>query len=355
LSASTIRELALEFKTKGLTKKTPVRIIVELILHTVNTLAGIAWFVVSDSWIQSIMALLISALGLLGVATNTHTSAHGATSESKWINHALTYFGYPFMLMLSATYWHHKHNIVHHPVPNVIGEDADADLSPYFALTADQYMRASTWRKRWYDIQWLFFPFALAASGFNVQLASWSYLMTHLLDPEKRTAKHWLDLAVMLLHIVAWIIVPSFFFNPVDVVCLYTIRFVLMGYAMFAAFAPAHFPEEAQAAAQNQRNHDYVLIQTVNTINFKTGPIGRFLCSGVDYQIEHHLFPHISHVHYPTIAPMVKEYCEAHGYPYRSLPWWKAIWQSLTVMKNPKPVVKDLTTYRKKPSSTPLL
>ena len=346
MPSSTIRELALVLKAKGLTRKTPVRIIIELLLHTAITLGGFAWFLLSDSWFQTATALLVSTIGLLGVATNTHTSAHGATSDSKWVNHALTYFGYPYMLMMSATYWHHKHNMIHHPVPNVVGEDDDVDLSPYFALTSDQVKQASIWQKRWYKIQWIFFPLALSANGFNVQWSGWNYLARQLLDPEIRATKHWLDLAAMLLHIVTWIIVPALFFGPVNAVVWYMARIALMGYAMFAAFAPAHFPAAAPAATQDQKDQDYVLIQTVNTIDFETGAIGRFLCSGVDYQIEHHLFPYISHTQYPAVAPIVKDYCESHGYPYRCLPWWRAIWQSLTVMKHPKPVVKDLTMYR---------
>lgn len=346
MPASTVHELRRELKELGLTEKTPWRIVAELAFHVFNTLGGIWIFVVVDAWWLKAVALLWSTLGLLGVATNTHTSAHGATSDSKWVNRTLTYFGYPFMSMLSATYWHYKHNVIHHPQPNVVGEDADVDLGPYFALTADQYEASSGWLRRWYNLQWLFFPFALAANGFNVQQLGWRHLISHLMDLEKCTAEHWWDLLAMTLHIVAWLVIPCFFFDPLAVIGLYAVRIVLMGYAMFVTFAPAHFPHEAQACAQDQKNADYFLIQTVNTVNYKTGPLGRLLCSGVDYQIEHHLFPNLSHVHYRKIAAKVKEYCEANGYPYRSIPWWKAAWQSLTIMKNPKPVITDLESQR---------
>ena len=272
---STFHELSLELKERGLTEKTPLRIIGELALHVANTLGGLVLFVVADSWLLAGLGLLVSTLGLLGVSTNTHTSAHGATSDSARVNWGLTCFGYPFMLMLSATYWRHKHNVIHHPVPNVVGADADVDLSPYFALTADQYEAASDWRKRWYGVQWIFFPVALAANGFNVQFASWRHLLSKLLRSETRATEHWWDLAMMLLHVAAWLIVPSLFFSPGDVAGLYVLRIALMGYAMFAAFAPAHFPVAAQAAAFDQKDEDFVLIQTMNTINFETGPVAQ--------------------------------------------------------------------------------
>ena len=54
------------------------------------------------------------------------------------------------------------------------------------------------------------------------------------------------------------------------------------------------------------KNKDFLFIQTATTINFRTSFLGRLLCSGVDYQIEHHLFPGISHHHYPQMSKLVK-------------------------------------------------
>ena len=342
MAATYISELVSEIGQRGYTKRVPRRTIVELMVHVTLNVGGLALFVVSDFWLLQMVALGCSTLGFLGVVTNTHTSAHGATSDHPWVNRALTYFGYPFMSMLSATYWRYKHNVVHHPLPNVVGADPDADLSPWFALTVDEYEAAGGWRKRWYDVQWLFFPLAIAANGFNVQFAGWRHLLSRLSRSETRRMTHWWDLAAMLMHLLVWLVLPSFFFEPLNVVSLYLLRVVLMGYAMFVAFAPAHFPASAQALALSERHKDKILIQTANTINFRTGLVGRFVCSGVDYQIEHHLFPNISHVHYPELSVLVKRYCKANGYPYRCFPWWKAIWQSLTIMKTRKRVVYNL-------------
>jgi fatty acid desaturase len=89
-----------------------------------------------------------------------------------------------------------------------------------------------------------------------------------------------------------------------------------------------------------------VLRQTATTVNFRTGPIGRFLCSGVEYQIEHHLFPRISHVYYPELSPLVEQFCRERNYPYRTLGWFEAIWKSLATFYRLRPVVKNLETVR---------
>jgi fatty acid desaturase len=120
------------------------------------------------------------------------------------------------------------------------------------------------------------------------------------------------------------------------------LRLALVGYAIFAAFAPAHMPEEAAIADISQRGADFVLRQTATSLNFRTGPIGRLLCAGVDYQIEHHLFCNHSHIYYPTMSRLVREFCERHGYPYRTLGWWEGIVKSVKAFASPRPLVHDL-------------
>ena len=96
----------------------------------------------------------------------------------------------------------------------------------------------------------------------------------------------------------------------------------------------------------SQLRQDHVLLQTATTINFTTGPFGRLLCAGVDYQIEHHLFPGLGHRHYRRMAPRVAEFCREQGYPYRVMSWRTAVWKSLRAMATPRPVVRDLGDLR---------
>jgi fatty acid desaturase len=81
-------------------------------------------------------------------------------------------------------------------------------------------------------------------------------------------------------------------------------------------------------------------------VNFKTGFFGRLVCSGVDYQIEHHLFPNVSHVFYPEISPFVQDLCREHGLPYRTLGWGYAIWKCWDAMRDPQPIHKNAEELR---------
>jgi linoleoyl-CoA desaturase len=79
------------------------------------------------------------------------------------------------------------------------------------------------------------------------------------------------------------------------------------------------------------------------TVNFRTGWFGRFVCSGLEYQIEHHLFPNISHTRLPEVSLLVRDYCRLHGVPYRTLGWAEAVFKSVAVFIVPKPVVCALS------------
>lgn len=336
------QELARTLRQEGWYEPATRRILFELGLHIVLCLGGIAVAVSTGNFAIKAAAFLTSAAGALGIATNTHTSSHFATSRHAWLNRFLTYFGYTFFFGTSASYWWHKHCVVHHPTPNLIGIDYDADLMPFFAINENDLKNSHGLQRILFRTQGVIIPFVIALNTFNTQRQGWQYLLPILFDRKQRRARHWIDLGVLALHWGIWVLLPIILFGPAAVLPVYATEMLLLGYGMFIAFAPAHYPAEAAFAAKDQRNEDFVLRQTVTTVNFRTGPVGRFLCAGVEYQIEHHLFPGIPHVYYPKLSPVVKRYCEENGYPYRTLGWAEAVWKALLVFRRPKRVTPEL-------------
>lgn len=340
------QELARVVRERGWLEKAQGRVLSELGFHLGLHLTGMVLFLTVDNLPLRVAALLLSTYGGLGVATNTHTSSHNAATRSMALNRGLVYFGYTFLFGTSAHYWWNKHCIVHHPAPNVIEVDGDADLKPFFAMNQREIRESRGLARFFYRIQWLVFPLILAVDMFAVQFDGYRHLLPILADRQRRRSAHWLDLGVIGLHLAVWLVVPMLFFPPGHVFGFYALRGALMGYAMFSAFAPAHFPAEAAFIDRSQLAGDYVLRQTATTINFRTGFFGRLVCSGVDYQIEHHLFPGVPHVYYPEMSRVVEEFCHRHGYPYRTLGWGEAIWKSLVVFYRPKPVFDEVTAFR---------
>jgi linoleoyl-CoA desaturase len=336
-----------EIAARGWNKKPTGRIVLELIFHLTAVFGGIAIFVFADNILIRLVGMFISTYGSLGIATNAHTASHHAASSKPWINYFLTRLGYPVILGVSEAYWRNKHIVVHHPAPNVIGVDDDADLLPWFAMSPDEAARSSRLRRFYYHkVQWYLFPLALMANGLNVQRAGILFLYRALRDGRRRTRAHWIDLGCMTLYFLFWFALPMLFFSPIKVVEFNLLRVAAIGYAMFAAFAPAHFPAEATRVRKDQKNADYLLLQTSGTVNFKTGFFGRLACAGVDYQIEHHLFPNVSHVYYRQLSPIVQEFCREHGLPYRTLPWGYALWKCWDALRDLQPVHSSLEDLR---------
>jgi linoleoyl-CoA desaturase len=336
------KELAQVVRRHGWLEKAQGRMMTELAFFLVLHLGGIALFLAADNLWVRIAAVWIFAYGGLGVSTNTHTSSHNASTHSMRLNRALTYFGYTFLVGTAAHYWWNKHCVVHHPAPNVIEVDDDANLMPFFVLNERELRESRGFARFFYRIQWMLIPLALAFNMFFTEYQGWRFLLPILADPKRRRTAHWIDLGVLILHILVWIVAPMFFFSPGHVLAFYALRNALIGYAMFIAFAPAHYPVEASFVDKSQLAEDYVLLQTATTINFRTGFFGRLACGGVDYQIEHHLFPGVPHHYYPEMSRVIEDYCRRHGYPYRTLGWGEAIWKSLVVFYHPKKVFEAL-------------
>ena len=336
-----VTEMRREFARRGWDKKATGRIVFELLIHVAIALVGLAIFMTCHQPALKGLGLLISAFGCMGVGTNTHTSTHYATSDKRWVNEALSYFGYPIFVGLSATYWWHKHVVLHHPSPNVVGVDNDADLLPWFAITADEVLESSSLRRFYYErVQFWLFPIALALNCFSIQIGGWSHLIRMLSHSKGRKSAHWIDLGAMLLHYVIWIGVPLLFWPLPAVAAFYVLRSILLGYAMYAILAPGHFPAEAQrTTAEARHGADFFAVQTAGTVSFRTGWLGRFLCSGLEYQVEHHLFPNISHVYYPQVSVAVQAFCVEQGLSYRSYSWAMALWKSWEVLRLPQQVV----------------
>jgi linoleoyl-CoA desaturase len=336
-----VTELRREFGRRGWDKKATGQILFELLIHVAIALSGVVIFMTWRHPALRALGIFISAWGVMGAGTNTHTSTHYATSDTRWVNEALSYFGFPMLLGLSATYWWHKHVVLHHPSPNVVGVDSDSDLLPWFAITADEVLASSGLRRFYYQrLQFWVFPLVLAANGFGIQIAGWVHVVGMLRRPKGRKSAHWIDLGAMLLHYALWIGVPLLFWPLPAVAAFYILRNILLGYAMYAILAPGHFPEEAQRTTKEARNAtDFFSAQTAGTVSFRTGVLGRFLCSGLEYQVEHHLFPYISHVHYPEISVAVQAFCAEQGLPYHSYSWGMALWKSWKVLRFPQQVV----------------
>lgn len=337
-----LARLRRELDALGVHRPRPAPVLLAFVTGAVLGLGGLVACGVADLGLPlRALAFVVSTIGFVVMATIGHTAAHGAFAERRWANRLLLHVAYPFGLMLSVRYWRHSHVQVHHAAANVVGVDPDCDLRPFFSLNAVHHaeLRAPGWRVRLQP--WLLL-LVLPLNGFNIQRQGWKRLLFELRSREHRRGEAWTDLACMLAHVGVFVLLPMVWLGPLAALALYALRVTTIGIILFAILAPGHFPVEAACLApvDGERSH-FWLRTTVATLDFRTGRLGRWLVSGLDCQIEHHLFPRVSHVHLHEVRRRVRALCKRHGLPHRTLGWGEAVWKSAAAFATIKPVLRD--------------
>jgi linoleoyl-CoA desaturase len=345
-----------QFAALGFTRKPVARHAAELSLHLAMGVGGAVAFALVPGLAARTAALLVMTLGNLGLTNFGHSASHNGITERAWINRALLLLTFGAAFGTSSMWWVNKHIVVHHTTPNVVGLDDDVALFPWFALTEDQARSGGRWRRRYFRYQWMALPLVMALTAVSMTASSWRFLAGAIADPQRRSAQHFADAVAILIHFALWIAMPLLWFRAFDVLAFYFLRDALLGCVVFLTSAPAHFPAEARFLSTEgyanrgayRRHSDYILLQTTTTVNFRAGWIGHLFCCGAQYQIEHHLFPGISHAYYPRMSPILRAYCQANGYPYQVLGWGAGIWKSLRVFWRPKRVEPALDALRER-------
>src|SRR5437879_5742426 len=112
--ADALATLRREIIARGWNRKATFRVVFELTCSFCVAMFGIWMFFTYQNPAVRIGAMILSTAASMGVATNTHTSSHYATSTKRWVNELLTFLGYPVFLGLSACHWWHQHVVLHH-------------------------------------------------------------------------------------------------------------------------------------------------------------------------------------------------------------------------------------------------
>lgn len=273
-------------------------------------------------WKIGASAVLGAVLASIGFNI-MHDACHGAYSQKKWVNDLL---GLSLnALGGNAFIWKFKHNIIHHTYTNVDGMDDDIAKSPLMRQAPTQ---------KWvpaHRFQHIYVVLVYAISSF-----AWVFIMdfnkylkkkvnTTVLQKMTGTdhAIFWIS---KVLYILFYIVIPVYMLGWGPWAIGFAIMHVIMGLTLALVFQLAHVVEEVQFEYSNtedavQFENSWAEHQVQSTANFAPKSwLVNWYVGGLNYQVEHHLFPRISHVHYPAMSPIVRKHCEAHGLPYRSFP-----------------------------------
>lgn len=275
---------------------------------------------VSSFW-PMMTAWIIMGFGMSGIGLSVmHDANHGAYSKNKKVNKLVG----SVILFIGgyAANWIIQHNVLHHSFTNVHGHDEDIDKG-IIRMSPNQD------RKSFFRFQAFYAPFLYAlltlvwlVAKDYVQLVRYNQL--GLLEKQGLTFGSALAqiLAHKAIYIVVTLVLPIVLISLPwgQVVFGFLIMHFISGIILAFIFQPAHVIEETDFFVPDEHasvENSWAIHQLKTTSNFaRKSKLFSWYVGGLNYQIEHHLFPHICHIHYKNIAPIVKQTAQEFNVPY---------------------------------------
>ena len=267
---------------------------------------GVAFVLIGDSWWQLALAAVLS-LVLGQVMFLGHDAAHRQIFRSgRWNDWASLVIANLYAGM-SYGWWNHKHSR-HHAKPNQVGADPDID-SGALVFTTEDLPKARTGLAAWFAKRqgWLFFPLLLL-EGLNLHISG-----VKTIFGRGEVKRRPVEMAFVTLRLGGYLALV-FWVLPVGMAFAFLgVQLALFGLYMGAVFAPNH---KGMPIVPKDAKIDFLRRQVLMSRNVKGGRVVDEFMGGLNYQIEHHLFPNMARPHLRRVQPIVREFCASRGIAY---------------------------------------
>ncbi len=286
------------------------------------------YFLVVTNVVESTWAILtmwtIMGIGTSGIGLSVmHDANHGVLSKNKTINKmmeaTMNFVGG------NASMWKTKHNVLHHTFTNIEGHDDDIDAPGILRFSPHQPLKKMHRYQHIYA--WVFYGFLTLMWITYSDFKSVFHFKREGLIRDKKT--FWKEFRqVTIWKAIYWgylLVLPLIFSTaPIWVTLLgFFIMHFVTGFSLSVIFQLAHVMPECDFPIPDETtgeiDNNWAVHQLATTTNF--APKNRILSwfiGGLNYQVEHHLFTNISHVHYPQVAKIVEKTAKEYGIPYYS-------------------------------------
>jgi linoleoyl-CoA desaturase len=271
------------------------------------------------TWWLAVPCAVSLGLAMAAVGFNVmHDAGHGAYSARGWVNKIMAM---TIDLMGGSSYvWARKHNSIHHTYANITGHDDDINIGLLGRLSPHQRRLPFHRLQQYYlwllygllPVKWLLFD------------DFWN-LITGRIGAHRLARPRGWDLVTFLTGKVAAVtltfVVPMLLYPIWVAVLFYAIVSFACGVVLSVVFQLAHCVEEASfpmpVAGSDRMDTHWAVHQVQTTVDFARGNrLLSWYVGGLNFQIEHHLFPKICHLHYPALAPLVEVTCREFGVRY---------------------------------------
>lgn len=325
-SATLNKRVSEYFKAKGLSRHGNFEMVIKTVV--MFSLYFVPYGLLITGSVTSVWGLIaliiVMGLGLAGIGLSVmHDANHGAYSSKRWLN---TTIGYSMNLIgANAFNWKMQHNVMHHTYTNI--HEEDEDISPRGVLRLSPH---SAWKKM-HQYQFIYAWFL-----YGLMTLTWMFVkdFTRLAQYHKSglikqhnfsvTRESIILVASKIFYIGYIFIIPLVFTSLAwwQVLIGIVIMHYIAGFILAIIFQPAHVIEGTEYPLPDENRkleNNWAVHQLLTTTNF--GNRSRWFSwyvGGLNFQIEHHLFPNICHVHYRKISSIVKETALEFGLPYKS-------------------------------------
>ncbi len=264
---------------------------------------------------------ILSGLGMAGIGMGVmHDAIHGSYSKNKKVNKVMSYS--MNLIGANATTWHIQHNVLHHTFTNI--EAADDDINTPFFLRFSPHAEKHWIQKYQHFYVWFFYGIStllwITAKDF-VNAVRYNK-MGHY-KGRKKFWKEIVDISGWKLVYYSYALILPVIMLPVSwwiVLLAFLSMHVITGLSVSTVFQAAHIMPDMDyplASETGVIDNDWAIHQMETTTNFSPGSRFFSWCiGGLNYQVEHHLFPNICHVHYKEVSKIVSKVAAEYGVPY---------------------------------------
>ena len=271
-------------------------------------------------WAQ-ILGMVIIGIGMAGVGMNVmHDANHESFSSKKWVNKLM---GSSIYILAGNDYnWKVQHNVLHHTYTNIQGLDEDIDAGRII-----RFSKHAKWLKihkfqKYYSL----FLYGLLTMNWAITTdfkQSYQYLKRKLSYGKfPNPATQWTKLIIgKIVYYSVWVVLPLVLgFTWWQVLLGFFIMHYTAGIILSVTFQLAHVMPNTEMPLPDQNgnmDHTWAIHQLFTTSNFAPdNKLVEFYTGGLNHQVEHHIFPHISHIHYKKISEIVRETAKEFNLPY---------------------------------------
>jgi fatty acid desaturase len=277
--------------------------------------AGFAWAALT----AVVMGVGLGQIGMIG-----HDCGHLQVFRKAANNWLLGQFCFSFVIGVGFWSWRDRHNL-HHVETNDEEVDPDLSFGGFFTLNPEDAASRTGLSRLIVKYQaWLFVPVIVAFLSLSMRAEGWRFAIMELRGPRK-----WIELSVLTLNAVLWL-------APIYVLGLWWLAVFVMaqgvgGFYLGMTIAPNH---KGMPTWAHGTQLTFLERQVIGSRNILPGPIAEFTFGGLNYQIEHHLFPNMPRVNLGKCHRIVKPFCVERGIPFEECSVWESYRQTFGALSS---------------------